>query len=456
MGYMLSAACECNVGKFRQNNEDNFYFNGYVLPEQNSGTERTLTYTCDFTDNAVDFAVFDGMGGHADGQTASYLAGSVFANLLESGSSNEEVLRQSVKAMSDTIAQRAKSEYSNMGTTAVILRVTPDGGYLANVGDSRAYRFRKGALTQVSHDHTDEALMKSLGVMNRKPRLTQYVGLSPEEMIVDPYIAELQIARGDQYLLCSDGLTDMVSEDEIATVLGKASDVSRKVRELVKLALEHGGMDNVTVILVEIDRYPATTAAPDRSTGTAEYGKGGQNTLKKVLFIIVLVLVAALACAGTWFLLSRKHKEGGGENAAPATADTASTMKETEPEEQEEQKKPVAEPPAEERNKIEDAVPGMTAPKENENEPGEEGEDTGDEPEEETTEAGDNNAGGKVSPQTPGNIAPVPGNPVPGQGEGGINGESPGTGDGGTGEETPGTGDEGTNDRPGNGIFITG
>lgn len=359
MGYMLSAACECNVGKIRQNNEDNFYFNGYVLPEQNSGTERALTYMCDFTDNAVDFAVFDGMGGHADGQTASYLAASVFANLEDSGGSDEEVLRQSVKAMSDTIARRAKAEYSNMGTTAVILRITRDGSYLANVGDSRAFRYRKGDLTQISHDHTDEALMKSLGVMNRKPRLTQYVGLSQDEMIVDPYTAELQIAQGDMYLLCSDGLTDMVSEEEITAILGKASDVSRKVHELVRLALEHGGMDNVTVILIEIDRYPVTAAAPDRTSKAAGYNKGGRDTLKKVLFVILLILVAALACAGTWFLLSRSHKEGqdGGETAAPATADTAAPMTGTEPEDQMD---PAAEPPAEEQNNKEGARSGVT------------------------------------------------------------------------------------------------
>ena len=253
MGYMLSAACECNVGKIRQNNEDNFYFNGYVLPEQNNGTDRTLTYTCDFTDSAVDFAVFDGMGGHADGQTASYLAASVFANLEENGSTQEEILRQSVRLMSNTISQRARTEFSNMGTTAAILRFTRDGCCLANVGDSRVFRSRNGILTQISHDHTDEALMKSLGVMNRKPRLTQYVGLSQDEMIVDPYTAELQIAQGDMYLLCSDGLYKSLSDDKIKAIIADNDfDLQRAADELTASALRVSpkAQDNTTVVLL--------------------------------------------------------------------------------------------------------------------------------------------------------------------------------------------------------------
>ena len=122
--------------------------------------------------------------------------------------------------------------------------------YVANLGDSRAFRLRNGELLQLSADHTDAALLQGQGI--RKPRLTQHLGIWPEEMVLEPYIAKGEIQAGDRYLLCSDGLTDMVSNMEICTLMKETGSICHLTDRLVAKALEKGGRDNVTVLAAQI------------------------------------------------------------------------------------------------------------------------------------------------------------------------------------------------------------
>ena len=355
MSYVLSAACGCNTGRRRRNNEDNFYFNGLFLPEQNNGVESNLTCLGDGTEDVVSFAVFDGMGGHASGQTASYLAAYTFAQEMrqdsanrenmqqqggydssghntgsdQGGSSDEAVLRQTVWDMSNAVWQRAEKEYNNMGTTAAVLRFTADRCYLANVGDSRIFRYRGGALKKISHDHTDEEFMRSLGVRDHKPRLTQYVGMPPKDMIVEPYMIRSKVSKGDQYLLCSDGLTDMVSEREIAGILDLQISVSEKVDRLIGLALDHGGLDNITVILVQTGDYVKTGNESSLFDSQTEYltpsqaGQAGSRAgirPAKVLSAAALAVAAVLVCIGVGFYISGRHtKNAAGRSVEAGT-----------------------------------------------------------------------------------------------------------------------------------------
>ena len=354
MSYVLSAACGCNTGKRRRNNEDNFYFNGLFLPEQNNGVESNLTYLGDGAEDVVSFAVFDGMGGHASGQTASYLAAYTFAQEMrqdttnrdsiqqggydssglstgssQTGVSDEGVLRQAVWDMSGNVWQRAEKEYNNMGTTAAILRFTADRCYLANVGDSRIFRYRSGGLKKISHDHTDEEFMRSLGVTDHKPRLTQYVGMPPKDMVVEPYMIRSKVSKGDQYLICSDGLTDMVSEQEIAGILATQASVSEKVDRLIRLALEHGGLDNITVILVQTGDYVKTGNESSMFDSRTEYltpGQAGQTGPRasvrpaKVLSAVALAAAAMLVCIGVGFYIAgRQHKNTAGRSVEAGT-----------------------------------------------------------------------------------------------------------------------------------------
>lgn len=253
MNFLLDAAVCASVGYRRRNNEDNFYFAGTVLPEENRGQEEPLAMGGEL-DCPVTFGVFDGMGGEKDGQTASFMAAEVCSRYAADRLNRKETsparfLSDMVAEMNAKVAKEAGSRAERMGTTAVILYFENEEIRVCNVGDSRAFRIRKGVLQQISKDHTDAELLNKLGVTGRKPSLSQYIGLDPEELTVEPFLAKAPLKDGDRFLICSDGLTDMVSNEEILAVIEKNSSCGETVRELVQTALLHGGRDNVTVLL---------------------------------------------------------------------------------------------------------------------------------------------------------------------------------------------------------------
>ena len=140
-----------------------------------------------------------------------------------------------------------------MGSTAVLLGLWGKTAYIANIGDSRALLYRQGVLQQISKDHTDQFLLDLHGINNRKPRLTQHLGIEPEEMVIEPYLTEVVIQPGDLFLLCTDGLTDMIAVDEITHTLQKNIDVMETVAALINRAMDYGGRDNATVMLCRVE-----------------------------------------------------------------------------------------------------------------------------------------------------------------------------------------------------------
>jgi serine/threonine protein phosphatase PrpC len=210
----------------------------------------------------------DGMGGHNAGEVASELAISSINDALEEVLSPEikdscamdfkEVVHEAVVYANDEINQHAKThpECSGMGTTIVMTLFHDDSVILASVGDSRIYRFRKGELKQVTTDHSlvqemvDNGYMSEEEALNSNNRnlITRALGIA-EDVKVD--VTEHEIEKDDIYLLCSDGLSDMIDDGLIFSTLVKSrQDLKRASEELVELAKEHGGHDNVSVILV--------------------------------------------------------------------------------------------------------------------------------------------------------------------------------------------------------------
>ena len=331
MGLVLTAACGCDTGRVRRQNQDNFYFDGQILSEQNNGTEQILTACRNTAQGTVDFGVFDGMGGHAEGQKASYMAAAVFSDSVEQNrADHEQMLRETVMRMSASVWRRAEEEYNNMGTTAAVLRFSENTCYLANVGDSRIFLFRSGGLQQISRDHTEEEIMKKMGITGRKPRLTQYVGMPPD-VTIDPYIYRTGVADADQFLICSDGLTDMVSPENIAAVLAMKEDVSAKVRELIRQAMENGGKDNTTVLLIEVSAAGGyeggadlkASAAGDSYAGEESFvsSKAGRTSLKVILAVAVAVALIAGGALFYTLVLSGKKPQ----NTDASTAKTSET-----------------------------------------------------------------------------------------------------------------------------------
>ena len=258
MAYRIEAACGCHTGRRRRSNEDNFCFDNRILPKENNGLKAVASAEGGLRRLRF-FGVFDGMGGESFGEEASYLAAAAAQNsakrLADFIYPPGKYLCSLVQKMNGAICEKsAELQSGRMGSTAVMLYLNREYAYMCNVGDSRAFCLRAGALEQVSKDHTDEGFLREQGVIGRKPSLTQHLGIWPEEMALNPCLAKRKMEDGDQYLLCSDGLTDMVDNRGIYAALEEAPDARQGVERLIAKALENGGRDNVTVILVRIKK----------------------------------------------------------------------------------------------------------------------------------------------------------------------------------------------------------
>ncbi len=236
----MKSAGMSNIGLHRKRNEDSYSIN---------------------EDQGI-FIVCDGMGGHKGGDVASRLAvQTIQDNLnLESGEQTVTVLHQAIQAANMAIYRMGNSvdELREMGTTATVAIIQDETEMtVAHVGDSSLYLFHSGALIKITRDHTLAEQMVADGVYSNGDLpahsyshiLTRAVGVEPE---VNVDIYQQEINRGDCILICSDGLTDLVTDDEIYTFMAMAKEPEIKARLLVDLALAKGGFDNVTVVVVTV------------------------------------------------------------------------------------------------------------------------------------------------------------------------------------------------------------
>ena len=252
MRYLIQAACGCHIGKVRKNNEDNFYFDGKCLERENTGLKHPACLE-ETLKNGFSVAVFDGMGGESYGEYASYAAARQMQQTQRTLADfliPEKNYLLRLTAQLDRAVNRVQQEMrtDRVGSTMAGLYFSGRYVYVCNVGDSRAYRLRNGEFLQLSVDHVE----KRPGRENRKAPLTQYLGFGSEEILLEPHIAKGEIMREDVYLLCSDGLTDMLSNLDISDILLKNVDAETWVQELIDAAMERGGRDNITAIVCRL------------------------------------------------------------------------------------------------------------------------------------------------------------------------------------------------------------
>lgn len=252
MLFSIESACLCNTGKIRKNNEDNFYFDGRCLEADNKGLKHPVMMRKVLRREQF-VAVFDGMGGENYGELAAFAAASCMQTTALKLNSffvpEKKFLNDMCECLNEAVVEKAKELCTDrMGTTMVALCFSLDYVYVCNVGDSRAYRLRDGEFLQVSKDHVE----KREGKNEKKAPLTQHLGIDPEEFLIEPYIAKGELKRGDQYLLCSDGLTDMLTNLEISEIMRSTASAEACVQTLVDSALEKGGRDNVTAIVCRV------------------------------------------------------------------------------------------------------------------------------------------------------------------------------------------------------------
>lgn len=236
---LVTATAQTDKGVRRKRNEDS------LLASEDQGI----------------FVVADGMGGYRGGEIASQLAVTTieraFSTKSFDGPEHDTIppraseLARAIQMANEAIFDKASvdKQLEGMGTTICAARFSPNKQrlYIGHVGDSRVYRMRQGKLRQMTSDHT----MKELGVSGAgAAHLSRAVGIWPV-VPIDIVLGKPQ--PGDLYLLCSDGLSKMVHDDEIEAVLRRNPAPAVAVEELIKVANEHGGKDNVTVIVVRVD-----------------------------------------------------------------------------------------------------------------------------------------------------------------------------------------------------------
>jgi PPM family protein phosphatase len=205
------------------------------------------------------FAVADGMGGAKAGEVASAMATEGFEGERDSGEPAEVQLARILREANRRIYDLAVADESHrgMGTTLTAAKVTGDEISLGHVGDSRAYRMRDGELEQLTKDHSLVAELERTGQITaeaaehhpQRSIITRALGPEPD-VEVDTYT--LAGRDGDLFLLCSDGLTSMISDEEIASILRSAESLDEAADALVRAANQSGGKDNITVVLFRV------------------------------------------------------------------------------------------------------------------------------------------------------------------------------------------------------------
>ena len=246
MQYSILYSCVSHIGNVRSINQDNFICDGRYMETNGENIKFPLCGAKLSKETSV-FGIFDGMGGEECGEIAAYIAAKNAAALEIRKDAVTPLLQFCQKANADICGYANENEISAMGTTAAMLAFTDSGVTLCNIGDSKVFRFCDGVLEKISKDHIAVA---AFGV---KPPLSQNLGIPPTELIIDPYLAQGAYNDGDVYLICSDGLTDMVTREEIVEVLA-SKPIEEACTELLKKSLSNGGRDNVTIILCKIER----------------------------------------------------------------------------------------------------------------------------------------------------------------------------------------------------------
>jgi len=247
----FNVGARTDVGRVREGNED-----GYMVHEPL-------------------FAVADGMGGHQGGEVASRLALETLEPVAQGGDSEPtsrlaEVVREANRELLHAASQ--DPQLAGMGTTLTAFITRGDEIHLAHVGDSRAYLLREGELRQLTEDHTvvqrlvDEGRIspEEAEIHPQRSILTRALGVD-DDVRVDE--AMIEVRPGDRILLCSDGLTGMVPEEDMRRILSEHRDPQEAADALVDAANEAGGQDNITAVVVDVEDSDAS-AAEDRATST--------------------------------------------------------------------------------------------------------------------------------------------------------------------------------------------
>jgi protein phosphatase len=234
----MKVASMTDPGRVRKTNEDNF-----------------------FADDALGlFMVADGMGGHAGGEVASRVAIATISERMKAGLTDgdaDSLIRSAIDQANTAIRDQAEADptLQGMGTTLVLAFCRGDEIHLAHLGDSRAYLIHDGSIQRLTEDHSLVAQMVKSGQLTAEeaPRfhlrnvVTRSLG---NQKLTEPDLAVVEWNAGDYLLLCSDGLTNMVGESELRSLISAGgADLERSCQQAIERANQNGGRDNITAVL---------------------------------------------------------------------------------------------------------------------------------------------------------------------------------------------------------------
>ena len=273
------------------------------------------------------FVIADGMGGHVAGDVASSTAiEAISAHLDEITPTDPQTLAQLVRYANSAVWSKAQSDasLSGMGTTCTLIYVDEGRAHVAHVGDSRAYRLRDGELEQLTEDHTLVGRLVREGRLpaeeaDRHPQrnvITRVLGIDAD---VSVDLTAIELVDGDRLLLCSDGLTSMMRESDIAETLNEEADAQSAADHLVDAANRAGGEDNITVVVVDAVEdgagsmswtgHQGARRTTDPHVGSDEHARRRSWPRRLLIGVGVLLVLAAgafalasYALANSWFV----------------------------------------------------------------------------------------------------------------------------------------------------------
>ena len=254
MTFTINAACGSFIGMGRSNNEDNFFFNKKHLQIPNKGMKNPIKCSI-VTDDPVVFAVFDGMGGERKGEEAACLSAEIFSSeykkLEELAVSGKAFMYECCEKANAAVNRlRRDMQLSAIGSTVAAVYLSQDEIVACNIGDSKIFRIRNKQMIQISEDHTDEKIMSAIGI-KKKPVLLQYIGIPDTEMAIEPYVSKGVLESGDIYVLCSDGITDVIEAADMYKIIGDLS-ADEAAKQLLSEVERRNGADNATAIVIKI------------------------------------------------------------------------------------------------------------------------------------------------------------------------------------------------------------
>ncbi len=235
----LTFSAVCDKGKVRGENQDAIFIQGF---DKSCISESVRLSDSVELNNPEKLAVFDGIGGEENGEIASEIARNIFSRSCGTDISLEDICLMINWKICDYTEE---SGSFRMGSTAAMVEIDGKVQY-CNIGDSKIYKISDSGIEQLSVDH-----IAVIGKYNRRRVLTQHLGIPEKEILIEPYSGETAYGDNDIFIICSDGLTDMVDESEILGI-SLNSDIENLAERLFDEAMRLGGRDNISIIAFRI------------------------------------------------------------------------------------------------------------------------------------------------------------------------------------------------------------